>query len=89
MKILYATSEMVPFSSIRGAPPFRRMVIDPADIKPVGKLQIPRKLVMRDLREKTQTTLQIRDIRVDAPLDDSLFDPKRLKDQKLPPVHTE
>ena len=67
----------------------KSMVIDPADIKPVGNIQVPRALVMRDLRDKTETRLVIEDIRIDVPLDETLFDPKQLKNQQLPPIHAE
>jgi len=67
----------------------KTMLIDPAQIQPVGTIQVPRELAMRDLRDQTQTTLVIKDIRTDAPLDDALFDPKQLKKQTLPPVRAE
>jgi len=67
----------------------KSMVIDPANIKPIGGIEVPRELVMRDLRDRTETTLRIQDIRIDVPLDDALFDPQHLKKQKLPPVRAE
>jgi outer membrane lipoprotein-sorting protein len=64
----------------------KTLTIDPADIQPVGDIQVPRALVMRDVRDKTQTRLVIQEIRTDVPLDDTLFDPEQLKQQKIPPI---
>jgi len=64
----------------------KTMTVDPADIQPVGDIQVPRALVMRDVRDKTQTRLVIREIRTGDPLDDALFDPEQLKQQKIPPI---
>jgi hypothetical protein len=65
------------------------MTIDPADIKPVGDIQVPRALVMRDVRDRTETRLVIQEIRTGEPLDDALFDPEQLKQQKIPPILAE
>jgi hypothetical protein len=67
----------------------KTLLIDPADIKPVGEINVPRALLMRDLRDKTETRLVIREIRTGDPLDDALFDPEQLKQQKIPPILTE
>jgi hypothetical protein len=63
--------------------------IDPADIQPVGDIQVPRALMMRDLRDKTQTRLVIQEMKIDVPLDDALFDPEQLKQQEIPPIMAE
>jgi hypothetical protein len=55
----------------------------------VGDIQVPRELVMRDLRDKTETRLVIGTIRTGDPLDDALFDPEQLKQQDIPPVVAE
>jgi outer membrane lipoprotein-sorting protein len=67
----------------------KTLTIDPADIQPVGDIQVPRKLVMRDIRDKTETRLVIQDIRTDVPLDDALFDPEQLKQQEIPSILAE
>jgi hypothetical protein len=67
----------------------KTLTIDPADIQPVGDIQVPRALVMRDIRDKTQTRLVIHEIRTDVPLDNALFDPEQLKQQKIPPIMAE
>jgi len=67
----------------------KTLTVDPASITPVGDIQVPRELVMHDLREKTETRLVIDEIRTGEPLDDALFDPEQLKQQKIPPVVAE
>ena len=67
----------------------KTLTIDPADIQPVGDIQVPRALVMRDIRDKTETRLVIRKITTGDPLDDALFDPEQLKQQKIPPIMDE
>jgi outer membrane lipoprotein-sorting protein len=67
----------------------KTLTIDPADIEPAGDIQVPRALVMRDVRDNTQTRLVIQEIRTDVPLDDALFDPEQLKQQKIPSILAE
>jgi hypothetical protein len=67
----------------------KTLVIDPSSIEQVGEIQVPRELVMRDLRDETETRLLIEAIRTDVPLDDAMFDPEQLKAQKLEPVLAE
>jgi len=67
----------------------KTLSVDPASIKPVGNIQVPRELVMRDLRDETETRLVIEEIRTGDPLDDALFDPEQLKQQRIPPVQAE
>ena len=67
----------------------KTLTVDPARIEPVGAIQVPRELVMRDLQEETETRLVIEEIRTNEPLDDALFDPERLRQQDIPPVHAE
>jgi hypothetical protein len=67
----------------------KTLIIDPAKIQPVGDIQVPRELVMRDLRDKTETRLVIGTIRTGDPLDDALFDPEQLKQQDIPPIVAE
>jgi len=63
--------------------------IDPAAIKPVGNIHVPRELVMRDLRDKTETRLLVHEIRTGVELADALFDPAQLKQQEIPPIPAE
>jgi len=67
----------------------KTLTIDPATIKPVGAIQVPRELVMRDLRDKTETRMLIREIHTGVELEDALFDPEHLKQKKVPPILAE
>ena len=67
----------------------KTLTIDPATIKPVGAIQVPRELVMRDLRDKTETRMLIREIHTGVELEDALFDPEHLKQKKAPPILAE
>jgi hypothetical protein len=60
------------------------MTIDPAALKKTGDIWYPAELLMKDLREKTETRLLVRNIKTDAILDDSLFDEDKLKQVEIP-----
>lgn len=64
----------------------KEMTIDPAAIRQVGSIHVPGDLVMRDLRDKTETRLVVNNIKTDVPLEDELFDPDLLKKKDAPPV---
>ena len=66
----------------------KTLTVDPADIKKEGDIHVPRALLMRDLRDKTETRMVIQEIKTDVPLEDDLFDPEQLK-QKKAPRHTD
>ena len=67
----------------------KTLTVDPADIKKEGDIHVPHALLMKDLRDKTETRMVIQEIRTDVPLEDDLFDPDQLKQQKVPPVQTD
>lgn len=67
----------------------KTLTVNPADIKKEGDIHVPYKLLMRDLRDKTETRLVIQDIRTDVSLDDTLFDPTQLKQKKVPVKQTD
>ena len=67
----------------------KALTIDPADIKKEGNIHVPFKLLMRDLRDKTETRLVVQEIKADVTLDDALFDPKQLKEKKVPVKQTD
>lgn len=64
----------------------KTLEINPGDIQAVGNIRVPKQLVMRDLRDKTETRMLIHDIRTGVELDDGLFDPEQLKQQEVPPI---
>jgi len=67
----------------------KTLTVDPADIKKEGDIHVPHKLLMRDLRDKTETHLVVQEIKTDVALDDTLFDPKQLKEKKAPVKQTD
>ena len=58
----------------------KQLVVDAGSIKPVGSIKAPREFVMTDLRNGTETRLSIRQLELDVPLDDEIFDHERLKE---------
>lgn len=62
------------------------LAVEPADIKPAGNIHVPHAMLMRDLRDKTETRLIVEAIHIDTPLEDSLFDPEQLKKTKAPAI---
>jgi len=67
----------------------KTLTVDPADIKMEGEIHVPQQLLMRDIRDKTETLLVILEINTDVPLDDELFDPGKLKQIKAPVIQTD
>ena len=64
----------------------KTMRIDPASIKKEGRIHVPQTLLMRDVRDKTETLMTIQKITTNLPLDDELFDPEQLKQKDAPPI---
>jgi len=62
----------------------KQMTVAPGDIKQTGGIWYPTQLLMKDLRDKTQTTLLVRNIRIGAEIDNGLFEPEQLKQADLP-----
>jgi hypothetical protein len=67
----------------------KTLTVDPADIKKEGDIHVPHQLLMRDLRDKTETRLVVQEIKTDITLDNALFDPKQLKQKKAPVKQTD
>ncbi len=65
------------------------LTVNPADIQKENGIQVPRTLLMRDLRDKTETRMLIQDIKTDVTLEDDLFDPAQLKQIKAPVIQTD
>ena len=64
----------------------QQMTVDPAAVQETGSIWYPAELLMKDLRDKTETRLLVRRIRTGANLDDSLFDENQLKQVEIPPI---
>jgi len=60
------------------------LTVDARDVHRHGKIYVPHRLLMRDLRDKTETRMIVEKIKINVPLEDGLFDPKQLKKVKLP-----
>lgn len=58
----------------------KQLVVDAASIKPAGSISLPREFAMTDLRNGTETHLSIRQLELDVPLDDEIFNHERLKE---------
>lgn len=67
----------------------KTLTVNPETIKKTGGIYVPMEVVIKDLRDKTKTTMIIDEIRIDVPLEDDLFDPGQLKKKKAPPIVAE
>jgi len=67
----------------------KTLSVDPGDIKKEGNIHVPHKLLMRDLRDGTETHLVVQEIKTGVSLDDALFDPEQLKEKKAPVKQTD
>lgn len=65
------------------------LTVNARDVHRHGKIYLPHKLLMRDLRDKTETRMIVEKIKIDMPLEDKLFDPKQLKKVKLPAMQAD
>jgi len=66
----------------------KTLTVDSADIRKEGSIYVPYALLMRDLRDKTETRMVVQEMTIDVPLPDDMFDPEQLKQQKAPPIQT-
>jgi outer membrane lipoprotein-sorting protein len=64
----------------------KSLTINPGTIKQAGEIRVPGEMLMRDLRDETQTRLIVQSIQTEVTLDDSLFTPEQMKAAKLPPM---
>ena len=67
----------------------KTLTVSPETIKQTGGIHVPMEVIIKDLRDKTKTTMVIDEIRIDVPLEDDLFDPTQLKKKKAPPIIAE
>lgn len=67
----------------------KSLTVDPATIRSAGDINVPGEILMRDLRDKTETLLVVQNIRTDLPLADTLFNPEQLKTADVPPIPTD
>jgi len=62
------------------------LTVEPENIRPAGNIQVPMEVLIKDLRDKTKTTIVVNEITVNVPLEDDLFDPTQLTKKKAPPI---
>ena len=65
------------------------LTVKPESIRQTGGIHVPMEVLIKDIRDKTKTTIVINKIRVEVPLEDDLFDPTQLKKKKAPPITAE
>ncbi len=62
----------------------KQMTIEPGNIKQADGIWYPTKILMKDLRDKTETTLVVKNIRIGIELDNGLFEAEQLKQVDVP-----
>jgi hypothetical protein len=64
----------------------KQLSIDPAAIRHQGGISYPGELVVKDLKQKTETRLIIRNVSVGTELGDDLFDAEKMKQAEIPAI---
>jgi Outer membrane lipoprotein-sorting protein len=64
----------------------KQLTIDPADIRSQAGISYPTELVIKDLKEKTETRLIVHNVVIGMTLGDDLFDPEKLKQADIPAI---
>ncbi len=64
----------------------KQLSIDPAAIRHQGGISYPSELVVKDLKQKTETRLIIRNVSVGTELSDDLFDAEKMKQAEIPAI---
>jgi Outer membrane lipoprotein-sorting protein len=64
----------------------KQLTIDPADIRRQGGIFYPSELVVKDLKQKTETRLIVHNVNIGAELGNDLFDADKLKQAEIPAI---
>jgi outer membrane lipoprotein-sorting protein len=64
----------------------KQMTVDPANLQNQDGIWFPSELLMKDFRDKTQTSLKINRLTHDMQLPDALFDHTQLKQAEIPDI---
>jgi len=64
----------------------KQLTVDPADIRHQGGIYYPSKLVVKDLKQKTETRLIVRNVSIGTELGNDLFDADKLKQAEIPTI---
>ena len=67
----------------------KQLTVDPADIRHQGGISYPGELVVKDLKQKTETRLIAHNVSIGAELGNDLFDADKLKQAEIPPITTQ
>ena len=67
----------------------KQLTVDPATIRHQAGISYPGELVLKDLKQKTETRLIVRNVSVGAKLDDELFDAEKMKQAEIPTITTQ
>ena len=58
------------------------LVTQPDSIKKVNGILVPHKMQMSDIKKESKTELTVISVKIDPPIEDSLFDPAQLKEHR-------
>jgi hypothetical protein len=64
----------------------KQLTVDPADIRQQGDIFYPSELVVKDLKQKTETRLIVQNVNIGIELGDDLFDADKLKQAEIPAI---
>ena len=66
----------------KGAKLRKVLVTEPDSIKKVNGILVPHKMQMSDIKKESKTELTVISVKIDPPIEDSLFDPAQLKEHR-------
>jgi hypothetical protein len=64
----------------------KQLTVEPGNLKNIDGIWYPTEMVMKDFRDKTQTTLKINRLSHGMELNDALFDETQLKQAEIPDI---
>jgi len=64
----------------------KTLTVDPAAIRQQAGISYPAELVVKDLKDKTETRLIVRNVSIGTQLGDDLFDAEKLKQAEIPAI---
>jgi len=64
----------------------KQLTVNPAAIRHQGGISYPGELVVKDLKQKTETRLIVRNVSIGAELGTDIFDPDKLKQAEIPAI---
>ena len=64
----------------------KQLSVDPATIRQQAGIYYPGELVVKDLKQKTETRLIVRNVSIGAALGDDLFDAEKMKQAEIPAI---